>query len=498
MEKILEMRNISKDFSGVYALKNVNFDAEYGEVHALVGENGAGKTTLMHILGGVHKKYSGDIIYEGNKIYFNSPAEAISEGIGIIYQELDLVSELTVGENIMLGKEPRTKIYGIDKKKIWKLTKEYIERLGFNLDPNQKVIDLSIGDKQLVQIVKAIYLSAKVIIMDEPTAKLDIYETEKLFKAIKRLKEKGLIIIYISHHLEEIFEIADRVTILRDGKVICTKHIENLSYSNIIYMMFGKNVNKVFARNSIWEEKNEKEKVLEIKNFKHYNDENEISFSLYKGEILGFAGSVGSGRTELMQLLWGFKQRERGEVFINDKEVNIRRINDAVDLGIAMIPEDRKSQGLVIDHSIGKNITIVYLRKIVRRFGFFSIKERTIKNNEMINKLQIKCTNEKQILKHLSGGNQQKVLMAKWLVSRPNILIMDQPTRGIDVASKEEVYKIVNKLSSEGNSIIFISDDLPELLHICDRIFVVKKGRIKREYFRKDFNEKEILNCMLE
>lgn len=493
---ILEMKGISKEFPGVQALENVDFELRESEVHALVGENGAGKSTLMLVLGGVYTDYQGQIFLAGRELKFSNPREAIAQGIGIIYQELDLVPELTVGENIVLGNEPTSRklkiLRLINRRTIYQETEGIIEELGFDLSPKVKVSALSVADQQLVQIAKAIKLSAKVLVMDEPTARLDYYETEKLFEYIKLLKRKGISIIYISHHLEEIFEIADRVTVLRDGRMLGTRETKSTSLGQITFMMVGRNLNEIFTR----EEIPKGEELLLVRGLSRSGAFEDINLWVREGEILGIAGVVGSGRTEVARCIFGADKLDNGEIYIHGKPAKIDSTKTAVKRGIGMVSENRKEEGLILNHTVGMNITLAVLRWI-SMLAFVNFGKRNALANDMIHSLRIKTAGIDQEVQLLSGGNQQKVAIAKWLCTKSRILILDQPTRGIDVGAKQEVYRLIVDLSKQGTAIILISDELPELIGLADRIVVMRKGRITQELRRNEFSEAKLLASVL-
>ncbi|EOD01779.1 ribose ABC transporter ATP-binding protein RbsA [Caldisalinibacter kiritimatiensis] len=473
---VLEMKNITKEFPGVKALDNVNLRVYKGNVMALLGENGAGKSTLMKILSGVYKKDVGKIIYEGKEVEFKTPKESQEKGISIIHQELNLIPELTIGENIFLGREPLTSFRKIDWDKLYKDSKELLNRLGVDEDPRKPVSELSIGQQQMVEIAKALSLNAKIIIMDEPTDALTDKETESLFKVINELKNEGRSIIYISHRLNEIFEICDDVTVLRDGEFIGENSINELNEDKIIEMMVGRKLTEQFPRVDV--EKGDV--VLKVKELSNDYVKN-INFTLRRGEILGISGLMGAGRTELAKTIFGALKKESGEIYLEGKEININSPKDALKEGIAYVSEDRKSEGLILGLSVAENMSISSLKQLT---GFLGKIDRNKEKKEVegyVDKISIKTPSIEQKIKNLSGGNQQKVAIAKSLMTSPKVLILDEPTRGVDVGAKKEIYDIINKFKKEGMSIIMISSEIQEILGMSDRILVMHDGEITGE-----------------
>ncbi|WP_432203920.1 sugar ABC transporter ATP-binding protein [Thermoanaerobacter uzonensis] len=474
-EKIIVMEGISKYFPGVQALKKCYFDLRRGEVHALVGENGAGKSTLMKVLAGIYKKDDGKIVYRGKEVDFSNSREAQKSGIVIIHQELNLIPHLTVAENIFIGQEPSKGIF-INQDIINRKAKELLESLHVNISPETKVMELSVAQQQMVEIAKALSYNFEVIIMDEPTAALSKHEIEELFRVIKNLKSKNKGIIYVSHRLEEIFAIADRVTVMRDGQYISTLNTKEVSKDEIIRLMVGRVIYEQPKTMSTVAE--DSPVVLEVKNLTSKVVKN-VSFTLRKGEILGFAGLVGAGRTEVARLIVGADKKYKGEIYLKGKKIEINNPEDAVKNGIGYLPEDRKQHGLVIGLSVKENITLPSLDNYVEK-GFINFKKEKEVVETYINKLNIKTPSLKTIVKNLSGGNQQKVVIAKWLAKECDVLIFDEPTRGIDVGAKSEIYKLINELAKEGKSIIMISSELPEILRMSDRIVVMCEGEITK------------------
>ncbi|MBE3578760.1 MAG: sugar ABC transporter ATP-binding protein [Caldanaerobacter subterraneus] len=472
-EVLIRMENISKEFPGVKALKNVNFEIKKGEVHALVGENGAGKSTLIKILSGVYSKDSGKIYFDGREVEINSPKEAQQLGISVIHQELNLCLHLTVAQNIFLGRE-FVKNGVIDEKKQNEEAKKILEKLNVNIDPAEYVKNLSVSQQQMVEIAKAISMEAKVIIMDEPTSAISEKETEELFKVIGELKKQGKSIIYISHRLEELNRIVDRVTVLRDGEHIITANFRDLTIDDIIRYMVGRKLEEKYPRVYV----NRGKKILEVRGLSQGTRLKDISFDLYEGEILGFAGLVGAGRTEVARAIFGADKFDKGEILINGKKVEINSPIDAIKNGLAYVPEDRKLTGLALNLSVLANITLATMDNVVNMLSVInSVKERKI-GEKIIRDLKIKTPSLFQRVQNLSGGNQQKVIVGRWLLREPQIYIFDEPTRGIDVGAKIEIYNILNNLKQQGKGIIVISSELPEIMGITDRVVVMCEGRI--------------------
>lgn len=482
------MRNISKDFPGIRALNRVNLYVKPGEVHVLVGENGAGKSTLMKILTGVYSKDEGEIIFKGKKIDIKNPKEAQNIGISIIYQELNLVPNLSIAENIFLGREPLKGNGLIDWKKMYKDTEELLKRLNLNLDPRVKVKNLGIAQQQMIEIAKALSFRSELIVMDEPTSALAEKEIEQLFKVINQLKNSGVSIIYISHRLEEIKKIGDRVTVLRDGNYIGTYELDSLELDKIIQLMVGRKIEEKFPK----EVATISEKILEVKNINREGILKNISFYLRKGEVVGLFGLMGAGRTELARAIFGADPIDSGEIYINGVKVNIKSPLEAIKHGIGLLPEDRKMQGLIQIMSITSNTTLPSLTNFVKRF-FINKKLENDTTADYINKLNIKTPSPLRQVRYLSGGNQQKVVLAKWLCANVQVLIFDEPTRGIDVGAKVEIYKLINQLVREGKAVLLISSELPEILGMSDRILVMHEGEITGELLRQDASQEKIL-----
>lgn len=485
-QRILELKNISKIFPGVKALDDVSMEFKQGEVHALMGENGAGKSTLIKILTGAHAPNTGSIILDGKTYTHFTPIQAISLGISAIYQEFNLIPYLDISENIFYGRELKKGLF-LDKKKMVELTKNHCESMGVRFDPKTLVKDLGVAHQQIIEIIKSISRDARIIIMDEPSAPLTNREIEALFAIIRKLKEKGITIIYISHRLEEIFEICDRITIMRDGKYITTKIVSETTRPELISAMVGRDLVEVYP------EKNNSghEVILEVKGLNSSKLKN-INFQLKKGEILGIGGLVGAGRTELARSIFGADPIDTGEIILNQQKIKINSPEDAIQNGIGLLPEDRKQHGLILGLSIKENITYGILKSISQKGVIKKHKEESMCSS-LINDLTIKTPSMLQIARNLSGGNQQKVVIAKWLASKCDILIFDEPTRGIDVGAKQEIYFLLKRLAEEGKSIIMISSEMPELLGMSDRILVMNEGTITGEINAEDYSQEKIL-----
>jgi len=489
---ILKVQHIIKEFPGVKALYNVSLDLLQGEVHALVGENGAGKSTLIKILTGAYKMDSGKIIFDGSHIDFNNPKEALDQGISAVYQELSLIPHFSVTENMFLGKE---KIKKITKLINWsamkKRTQEVLDQYGIKVDADSLVKDLPIGQRQMVEIVIRVFWKTKLIIMDEPTTSLDENEVDKLFSMIKCLKSDGVTVLYISHRLDEIFHIADNVTILKNGEKVGTYNIKNLDKNFIIKKMTGREIGRQFYKIKIPRQNIELLSVSEFEKKDYFND---INFKVDRGEIVGFYGLVGSGRSEVMMALIGAFRKDKGTIKIRGKKVLINNVKDAINLGIGLIPEDRKIQGLVLNLPVFFNLSLSILDFLTNKIGFIKNSLEIQKVLQIINSLKIKTPSHLQKVKLLSGGNQQKVVVAKWLLANSEIIIMDEPTKGIDVGAKEEIYHLISSLVKEGKGIIIISSELPEIIGLSDRVYVMKAGRISGELSSEELDEEKILH----
>ena len=497
-EYSLEISNISKTFPGVKALNDVSFNVKLGEIHAVVGENGSGKSTLMKILSGVHPygSYEGSFRLFGKEARFSGIRESENAGIAMIYQELALVKQMDVAENIFLGEEMANRYGKIDRFKTINRAKYYLKEVGLNINPMTPVLYLGVGQRQLVEIAKALSREAKILILDEPTSSLTEEETENLFNILRSLKNKGTTCIFITHRLKEVFACSDRVTIIRDGNVVSTNEIGDITEDIMVTRMVGREIKDRFPKIST--EKGEV--VMEVKNWT-VRDPNlpkrkfvdNVSFTVRKGEILGIAGLMGAGRTELVTSLFGcYPGYTSGEIFIEGKKVRIRNPIEAIKNGISYVSEDRVKYGLYLKMNIQDNVTISSLEKI-SKFGFIDKIKKILKTNKIINDMKIKTPSSEQIIGNLSGGNQQKVILGKWLLTEPKVLILDEPTRGIDVGVKFEVYNIINKLVEEGVCIIMISSELPEVLGMGDRIIVINKGKISAILSSNEASQEKVM-----
>jgi len=475
-ETLLRMEGIYKSFPGVQALSDCKFELCSGEVHALVGENGAGKSTMMKILGGIYDKDSGHIYLDGKEVNITSPHMAQELGISIIHQELNLMPHLTVAQNIFIGREPRSKFpFALDDKLANQQTERILNMLNLQLSPTMKVADLTVAKQQMVEIAKALSFNAKILVMDEPTAALTETEIEELFHIIKQLREKGVGVVHISHRLEELKQISDRVTVMRDGKYIDTLQTNEATIDKIISLMVGR---VIFETAPELPEVPSKEVVLEVRNLNRGKVLRDINFSLMKGEILGFAGLMGAGRTEVARAIFGADEYDSGEIYIKGKRVHIKSPGDAVTCGVGYLSEDRKRYGLALGMDVKENIVLSAMKKFLNRFGWMDFKKASARGQEMIKALNIKTPSLEQKVKFLSGGNQQKVVIGKWLTANTDILIFDEPTRGIDVGAKSEIYKLLNDLARQGKAIIMISSELPEILRMSHRVVVMCEGRV--------------------
>ena len=484
--KVLEAKGIVKRFPGVLALDKVDFDLFEGEVHALVGENGAGKSTLIKILSGVYKADEGEIKYFGEKVDFSSPTEALMKGISTIHQELNLFEDLTVAENIFVG---RLKGFRVSKRKLMRFARDILNELKFNINPGAVVRSLNTSEKQLVAIAKALSMDAKVIIMDEPTATITEHETRRLFEIIDHLRKQGISIIFISHRLEEVFEIGDRVTVLRDGKLIGTFKVEDVSSEELINMMVGRKISDMYPKYNSPEEK----EIFSVRNLNVGRLVRNVSFSVRKGEIFGIAGLVGSGKSEIALGIYGYIPAKWDEMILDGERLDkLTSPIQALRNGIAMVPEDRKSMGLVLELDIASNVTLQNTKE-VSRFGIISWRKAFKMAKEQIEKYSIKATSLKQKVKTLSGGNQQKVVIAKTLRRFPKIVFMVEPTRGIDVAAKVDVYRVVNDLANRGVGVVFISSELPEIVKLCDRVLVMHRGKAMGVLDKNEISQDNIL-----
>lgn len=478
MSQLLEMKNITKVFPGVKALDNVHFDLREGETHILLGENGAGKSTLIKVLSGAYKQNGGEIFIDGKPVQIKTPSDSFGYGINVIYQEFQLAPHLSIYENVFLGRELTGKFNFINKKKIWKKTQEVMEFVGLDAFPDDLIKDLTVAQKQLVEIIKALVFDARIIVFDEPTATLTDNEAERLFEIIHQLEEEGLGLVYISHRLEEFEEVGKRCTVLRNGEYVDTVGLDKTGKNELISMMIGGEINQDYRRESI---SCSADQVFWVEGISYSDKVKDVSFDLCKQEVLGIAGLVGAGRTELAKTLIGEYKADSGEIYLQGKKIKLKSPHDAIKGGIIYLSEDRKDEGLFLGHSVRRNITISSLDKITENLLLQDKCERNI-CSELVDKLNIKTPNLETETLSLSGGNQQKVVIAKALCREPSIYIFDEPTRGIDVGAKEEIYKIMESLVKNGASIIMISSEIPELMRITDRIMVMAHGQVTGIY----------------
>jgi ribose transport system ATP-binding protein len=477
---VLEVQSVSKSFSGFVALKNLNLQIYCGQVTAITGENGAGKSTLMKIISGVYTTYEGKVFLEREEIHFSGPSEAADKGVIIIHQELNLIPDMTIAENIFLGRELITRSGMLNYRMMNQKAGELLGMLHLSVDPSSKVNSLRVGQQQLVEIARALLYESKVLIMDEPTSAISDQEVVLLFGIIKKLTARGVAVVYISHKMKEIFEISDRYAVLRDGQLIGTGNIADITRDQIIQMMVGRKLARVLKK----ETKEPGMEVLRVEDLCLRDPDNpdklrvdHVNFTLHAGEVLGICGLMGSGRSEVLESLFGlFPGFVTGTIFINGKPKQIKNVQDAIREGMALVPEDRKLQGLVLNMTVAMNTSLACLDKI-SSFGFISrIKEEAL-SLEFIKKLNIQVSSQAMKLEHLSGGNQQKVVISKWLATNPVILLLDEPTRGIDVGAKAEIYKLIRQLTQQGLAIIVVSSELPEILALSDRILVMSESQ---------------------
>ena len=492
MEYVLELKNIYKSFPGVKVLEDVTLQVRPGEVHALMGENGAGKSTLMKILMGIYKADQGSIFLEGKETVIHGPKDAMSKGISMIHQELNTVLDMEVAENVFVGRELLKK--GFEKLKIVDIarmreeTGKYFREMNIDIDPRAKMRTLSVAEMQLVEIVKAISLNSRIIVMDEPTSAITEKEATVLFAQIERKKKQGVAIIYISHKMDEIFRISDTITVLRDGQWIGTKPAKELDNDMLIKMMVGRELTDIYPKDPV----EIGDVILEVKNLSRGKKVRDASFSLRKGEVLGIAGLVGAGRSELVETIFGLYPKTGGQIFLHGKEVHIKSAADAIKNKMALITEDRKQTGLNLIVSVKENIASVSIGKLSNH-GIVNDKKINEVSEKYIKELKIKTPDGNAIVGNLSGGNQQKVVLAKWLLDEPDIIIFDEPTRGIDIGAKRDIYLLINNLAKEGKAVIVISSEMAEVMGICDRILVMAEGRINGEVQREEFSQEVIM-----
>lgn len=487
---LLQMKHISKSFPGVKALDRVNLEVHVGEVHALLGENGAGKSTLIKILGGILVPDEGEIIFDGSKVEIKDVSFSESIGISVIHQELCLAPNMTVAENIVLGREPsKGPLQLVNRKEIIRYGQKILDQFELDIDAGEYVSHLTVAQQQMVEIAKALSKDNRIIVMDEPTSSLTEKEVVKLLDTIRGLRQKGVSVIYISHRMEELFAIADKVTVLRDGTYVATRGMKDTSYKDLVHLMVGRELSEIYAKPIM----QPGEKIFEVRNLSSGTRVKNVSFSLYKGEILGFYGLVGSGRTELMRTIFGIDKSISGDIYLNQKKIRIRNPKDAIQSGIGFVPEDRKEQGAILIQSISYNISLSVLDSMVKFFQVDRRKEETLVD-KYIERLSIRTPSPEQQLMNLSGGNQQKVIIAKWLAMKPDILILDEPTRGIDVGAKKEIYSFMSILAQSGVSIIMVSSELPEIINMSTRVITMYQGEISGELtMESDITQENIL-----
>ncbi len=484
----ISMSGIDKSFGTNQVLKNAGFTLESGEIHALMGENGAGKSTLMKILTGVYTKDAGIVKVDGREVCYHSPQEAEKAGIVFIHQELNVLYDLTVEENMFLGKEIHNRFGICDKKAMRAEASKVLHQLGVSIDPARRMNELSVGQQQMIEIAKALMVDAKAIIMDEPTAALTNSETEVLFKVARSLRKKGVSIVYISHRMEEIFDLCDRITILRDGSYIDTKKIVDTDMNDVVKMMIGREIGERYPERHVTIGK----EMLRVDHLTSEGVFQNVSFSVHSGEVLGVAGLMGAGRTEIMQAIFGNMPVQSGKIILDGQEVHIKTPIDAMHHGIGFITEDRKVEGLMLDDSIMKNISIANLGKISKHGIISSQKEKEL-TKKGIEELHIRCTGGDDAAGNLSGGNQQKVVFAKWIYTDPKVLILDEPTRGVDIGAKKEIYSIINELAAKGVAVIMVSSELPEVLGMSDRVLIIREGEVSGIIDRKEANQENIM-----
>jgi rhamnose transport system ATP-binding protein len=489
-ENILELKKITKRFSSVEVLHEVSFTLKPGEVHALLGENGAGKSTLIKVITGVHQPDGGEIWLNGAPVHFGDPRDSRQTGIAAIYQELSLFPDLDVAENIFVGRQPVTTGGRIDWQKLYDEAGKLLTSLGVHLDLRQKARSLSIAQQQMVEIARAFSINARILIMDEPTSSLTLSEVADLFRLVRRLRDEGTAIIFISHRLEELFELADRVTVLRDGTYVDTRSLKEVSRDDLIRLMVGRSISNLFPKLDV----KAGEVVLKVENLSHTGIFENISFELRKGEILGMAGLVGAGRTDVARAIFGVEPATSGTIQVNGQEVRMTSPQQAIRLGLAYVPEDRQLHGLIPPMNITSNISLPMLGQYARS-GWLRNKVERAAAFGAARQMEVRANNIWQKARELSGGNQQKIVLAKWLSTKPRIMILDEPTRGIDVGTKAAVHALMSKLASEGMAILMISSELPEVLGMSDRVIVMREGHLTGHFTRSEATQEKIISA---
>jgi ABC-type sugar transport system ATPase subunit len=489
---ILKMKGISKSFVGLRALENVQFELRRGEVHALIGENGAGKSTLMKILLGIYKRDSGEVVYNGKAVNYINPTAALRAGISMIHQEISLIPEMDVAENVWIGREDKF-LKGrliISQKKRYAATIDLLKSMNITLDVHEKIKNLSVAQMQLVELVRAVSYDPAVIIMDEPTSALSDGEIELLFEVVRNLAARGVSIIFISHKLEEIFKICQRVTVFRDGHWIKTANCNEITKPELINLIVGRKVDILFEKQEV----KPGEIVFEVKDLNRAGVCHNVNFQVRKGEVLGFCGLMGAGRTEILRTIFGVDKKDSGTVLLNGKPIVINNPKDAVQNGLGMVTEDRLRLGVIRSLTVMENTTIAFFGNICNRIGLFKRNNEVQVFKSMANNLSVKYESPNVLIGQLSGGNQQKVVIGRWLLTKPQVLFLDEPTRGIDVGSKNEIYKLIDTLAAQGMAIVLVSSELPELLSMCDRIVVIAGGRVVFECPRKEATQELLMS----
>ncbi len=497
---ILQAKSISKRFGGIKALDSVSLDIYKSQVNAIVGENGAGKSTLMKVLTGIYHEYEGHIILDGLKVAFANPKEAQNNGIAIIHQELNLIPYLSIAENVFLGREFINRLGLIDYKRMYSETKKLLERLDLHINPRIQVSSLKIGQQQIIEIAHALSLDARIVIMDEPTSAISEHEIKVLFDLIRSLKAQGVAIVYITHKLDELFQIADSVTVLRDGKLIGSNSIEDVTHDDIVRMMVGREIKDFFVKTDVTKSR----EVLCVRDIclAHPRRQGDyvvdhVSFTVKAGEVLGLFGLMGAGRTELLEAIFGLHpKRSSGSIFLSGREIKVNSPSDAINFGIGFITEDRKLEGLVSQMTVAASISLASIEQ-TERFGILNTTLETQLAQEYVERLRIKTPSVQQVVENLSGGNQQKVIIAKWLATNPRILLLDEPTRGIDVNAKSEIYRLISELTQAGLAIVMVSSELPEIMAIADRIIVLSEGKQTAEFSHLQATEELIMKAAI-
>ncbi len=484
----LKVANIEKSFPGVKALDDISFSVKKGSVHVLCGENGAGKSTLMKIINGIYKADAGEILIDGKVVEIENPIQARSLGISMIFQELNYMPEMTIEESLFVGSWPTNKYGKVNWTEIRKRTIELLDKEELDYTSGTKLKNLSVSDVQMLEILKAISYNSDIIIMDEPTSAITQKEVEVLFKKINQLRDRGASIIYISHKMDEIFRIADEITVLRDGRVIDSRPVKDYDMDTVIAQMVGRKLDGNFPKEDV----EIGEKILEVKDLSNEGNFKDVNFYVRQGEIIGFAGLMGAGRTEIMRSLFGLDSYQSGEIFIKGEKVAIKNVKDSIDKKMVMLSEDRRRYGIIPVRSVKENVSLSNLKRFIYG-GRLHAKEEIDTVNYYSEKMRVKTPSIETSIEALSGGNQQKVILSKWMVTDPDILILDEPTRGIDVGAKFEIYKLMSELSKQGKGIIMVSSELPELIGMCDRIYVMSKGSLVEEFNRDEFSQEDIM-----